>query len=345
MKLSARDARAFFARPDPRRAAVLIHGADPMRVALKRQDLIAALIGPEGEAEMRLTRLMAADLRREPAALQDAQKAVGFFPGPRAVLVEEAGDAAAEVCAAALDAFAEGDATIVVTAGALTAGSKLRKLFEQHPEAVAAAVYDEPMGRDEIEAELRRAGLGEIGREAMGELETLARSLEPGDFRQTLEKVALYKHGDPAPLSPDEVLALAPATLDAEMDEIVHAAAEARVSEIAVLIRRLAGQGAAPVALVLAAERHFKALHGAASDPGGPEKGIAAARPPVIWKHRERMARQARAWGMEAIERALSAILETDLALRSANQTAPQLAVVERLYVRLAMMTGRRDRR
>ena len=36
---------------------LLIFGADPMRVAMKRQEVIAAVIGPEGEAEMRLTRL------------------------------------------------------------------------------------------------------------------------------------------------------------------------------------------------------------------------------------------------------------------------------------------------
>ena len=63
MKLNPRDANAFFAMPDSRRAGILIHGADAMRVALKRQDLIANLIGPNGEEEMRLTRMMAADLR------------------------------------------------------------------------------------------------------------------------------------------------------------------------------------------------------------------------------------------------------------------------------------------
>ena len=86
MKLAPRDANAFFSKPDPKRAGILIYGSDAMRVALKRQDLVAALIGPEGEAELRLTRIAGTDLRRDPAALLDATKAVGFFPGPRAVL-------------------------------------------------------------------------------------------------------------------------------------------------------------------------------------------------------------------------------------------------------------------
>ncbi|MBV6636346.1 MAG: DNA polymerase III subunit delta, partial [Mameliella sp.] len=87
MKLSPRDANAFFRKPDPGVAGLLIYGEDVMRVAMKRQEVVAAIVGPEGEAEMRLTRLVGGDLRRDPAQLLDAVKAQGFFPGPRAVLV------------------------------------------------------------------------------------------------------------------------------------------------------------------------------------------------------------------------------------------------------------------
>ena len=123
MKLSARDANAFFRKPDPKAGGLLIHGEDTMRVAMKRQEVIAAIVGPQGEAEMRLTRLAGADLRRDPAALLDAVKAQGFFPGPRAVLVEEAADGVAGALKAALSDWREGDAQIIVTAGGLTARS------------------------------------------------------------------------------------------------------------------------------------------------------------------------------------------------------------------------------
>ena len=81
MKLSSRDALIAFAKPDPKKMAILIYGANAMRVALKRQELIRGLIGPDGEEEMRLTRLQGGELRRDIAALNDAIKAVGFFPG------------------------------------------------------------------------------------------------------------------------------------------------------------------------------------------------------------------------------------------------------------------------
>ena len=48
MKLSARDASGYFAKPDKSATGLLIYGQDAMRVALKRQEVIAALIGPYG---------------------------------------------------------------------------------------------------------------------------------------------------------------------------------------------------------------------------------------------------------------------------------------------------------
>ena len=70
MKLTGRDAARFLAKPDRSVAGVLLFGADPMRVALKRAALVEALIGPDGAAEMRLERIAGADLRREPALLE-----------------------------------------------------------------------------------------------------------------------------------------------------------------------------------------------------------------------------------------------------------------------------------
>lgn len=342
MKLNSRDATAFFAKPDPGRAGILIYGADAMRVSLKREDMLANLLGPKAEEEMRLTRFMGGDLRRDGAGLQDAMRAVGFFPGQRAVLVEEAADGLADVMAAALDDWQPGDAMVVVTAGSLAARSKLRKVFESHSNALAAAIYDDPPGRAEIEAECARAGLRDIPREAMADLEALGRSLDPGDFRQTIEKIALYKLKDSTPLTSDEIAILAPATIEAELDELLNAVAEAQSDRIGPLMVRLDGQGVAPVTMCIMASRHFRTLHSATSDPGGPATGIARARPPVFGPRRDRMTRQAQDWGLPRLEAALASIYQTDLALRSAGQTAPQMALVERMFIRLAMLRGAR---
>ncbi|MEO0678522.1 MAG: DNA polymerase III subunit delta [Pseudomonadota bacterium] len=337
MKLSPRDAPAYFARPDPSKTGILIYGADAMRVALKRQELIAALIGPQGEEEMRLTRMTGADLRKEPARLLDAVKATGFFPGPRVAFVEEANEGIAKGVEAALEDWRPGDAQIVITAGQLSAKSALRKLFEGHRDAYAAGIYDDPPSRGEIEAMMQKAEIGEVDRDGMDALTALSRALDPGDFAQTLEKVALFTRGQNAPVSANDVETCAPASSEAAMDDLLNIVAEGRAPELGPMLRRLEAQGVTPVTLCIQASRHFRALHSAASDPGGASQGMASLRPPVFGPRRDRMLRQAQAWGAFKLEGALSDLTDVDLKLRSAAQTAPAMALMERTLIRVAM--------
>lgn len=326
-----------YARPDPGRMGLLIYGEDAMRVALKRQEVIAAVIGPQGEAEMRLTRLSGGDLRRDPAALIDSAKARGFFPGPRVVFVEDATDTLAPLAAAVAEDWRPGDALLVLTSGRLDAKSALRKWFEASPRTHALGLYNDPPDRAEVERQLAAAGLTEVPRDAMGDLMALAQALDPGDFRQTLEKIALFKRGDATPLTATDIADCAPATLEADADTLIHATAEGRTAEIAALMRRLDGQGVGAVALCIAALRHYRTLHAAAADPGGVANGLNRARPPVWGPRRDRMQRQAQMMGMHRLEQAMALLVETDLTLRSASR-APQVALMERTLLRLASL-------
>ncbi len=333
MKLAGAEARRYFARPDATRAGLVIFGEDAMRVALKRAEAVAALAGPEAEAEMRLTRIAAADLRKDGAALLDAVKAVGFFPGPRVVVVEDATDGLSGVIEGALKDWRPGDAHIVVTAGNLTGKSTLKTMAEKRPDTICIGLYDDPPTREEIAEELARAGLAQVPGDALSELMTLSRVLEPGDFRQTLEKIALYKYRDTTPLTPAEIAALAPATVETEAEELIDMVAEGQLAAIGPLMRRLEAQGMAPVTLAIAALRHFQTLHMMATDPEGPAQGFARAR--GFFKRRERMMKQAQGWGMRQTEKALAILVETDLQLRSSTR-APLMAVMERALIRIA---------
>lgn len=340
MKLSPRELPRWREKPGTDFPGALIYGSDAVRVTQVRADVVAALVGPEAEAEMRLTRLAAADLRKDPALLIDSMTAAGFFPGPRAVVATDVTDGLADVFAAALDSWRPGDAQLIATAGQLTAKGKLRKLFEKHGHALSVAIYDDPPGRAEIEAMLVKAGLGPVDRDAMGVFESLARALPPGDFRQVFDKVALYKLGDETPLTPEEILGQAPRASEAGIDDMVDAVAEGQVGEIGPMMQKLAAQGVNATALCIGATRHFRQLHAAASDPGGASAGIARLRPPVFGPRRDRMQRQASRWGMRGLEKALAILLDTDMSLRSAAR-APQMAVMERALIRLAMLGGR----
>ena len=335
MILRGVEATRYFTKPDPSRAGLLICGLDPIKIALKRAEVIAALIGPQGEAEMRLTRLQAGDLRRDGAALHDAMISPGFFPGPRVVFVEDATDGLADTLGQALKDWRTGDAHLVVTAGNLTGKSVLKTLFDRHVNAYCATLYDDPPSREEIELELKKAGLSRIDPTAMTDLATLSRVLDLGDFRQTLTRIALYKHSDPTPLTSAEIADLAPSSIEAAVDDLIHACADQRAADIAPLIRRLEAQNTSAVTICLQTLRHFRSLHIAACDPGGPAAGMNKAR--IFGPRRDSAQKQATQWGVRLLEQATALLVDTDLTLRSASR-APAMALMERALIRLAMM-------
>ena len=340
MKFAARNLAGFAARPDEKVAAILLYGEDAMRVALKRQDFLSTYLGPAAEEEMRLTRLAAVDLRKDPAALTDAAKAQGFFPGVRAILVEDAGDNAVAAAEALLQQWETGDGLAVFTAGRLTPRGKFRKLFEAESRALCIPIYDDPPSRQEIEAELKSAGVRDLSNDAQRDLTALAAALDPGDFRQFAEKLALYTRGNSEPVTAEDIVAVAPATIEAELDEVVHALAEAQASHIVTAVRKLEAQGEAPVRICIVATQHFRKLYEASADPGGSAAGLGKIRPPVFGPNRDRMARQLREWGPARLSQALHLLTETDLALRS-SQRVPPMALLERALIRVANLKAR----
>jgi DNA polymerase-3 subunit delta len=340
MKLTGAAANNYFRQPDPTHMALLIFGADPMRVADKRQQVINALVGPQGEEEMRLTRISASDLRKDPAMLDDAIKAQGFFPGHRVAFVEDAADGLSKVIAGALADWQPGDAQVVITAAQLTAKSALRKVVEGYNNAVSIGLYDDPPTMADVELALKDAGVTQPDRDVMDALLALANSLEPGDFRQTIEKVSLYKRGDDSPLSIADIMANAPQSAEVDVDDVLEVVATGQADQLGPLLRNLYAQGVTPVTLCIGAMRHFRRLHVVASDPGGPAAGVGRLRPPVFGPRRDKVVRQASGWGRDRLEKALTALTDVDLQLRSAS-TAPQNALMERTLIRLAMMARR----
>ncbi len=251
------------------------------------------------------------------------------------MLVEGASDGLAKAMAEALAGWRAGDGVLVVTAGALTAKSALRVAFEKAPNAVAVGIYDDPPSRAEIAAMVAQAGLGGVDEVAMGELTTLAQEVEPGDFRQTLEKLALYKLGDDAPLSPAEILALAPNAGDT--DELDLAAAVARRRGAA---DRAADPPAAGAGQAAGGHRDPGAalFPGAACHRRGPRRAVGGGAQGLrLWQP----ARQDGGTGAGAGRRpswksALAQLIECDLTLRSTSR-APTMALVERALVRIAV--------
>ena len=337
MKLSGRNLASFFEAPPKGVMGVLIYGNDPMRVVSKRQKLIHAILGPNADEEMRLARISRENLKKSPEQAIDLCKAQGFFPGQRALLIEDANETVTDIIIKAFDAWNDGDAALIITAGSLKPSSKLRKFFEQQKNTFSAPVYDDPMTRPEIEKIISDAGIKNITQDSLNNLCQIALQLEPGDFKQTIEKLALYKLNDETSLTHQDISKCIPISNEAQIEEVLTVVLSGNHLKVNYIVSRLQSQGVLPVTLVIATTRHFKILFSIATNPKGPSSGAAALRPPVYGPRRESLIKQAQKWGPEKLKRAIKIITATDLKLRSKNQEAPQMAIIERLFIRLAM--------
>ena len=334
VKQTAMQAQRSVAKRDRCPPAILVYGADTSQVAEYRSSLAAAVIGPSGRAEMRLTELSAEGASIGADTLEVATKSVALFPGQRAVCISGATDTLVNALKTNLAQRSEGDAVLILSAGILRVKSRLRKFFEDHPTACAVALYPDPVGTEEILRRLAAGGITAPPPDAVADLATLAKSLEPMTCARLIELLCLYKLNDPAPLSTADIEAIAPASTEESIDNLLDIVASRRAGEVSQAFRRLAGR--APVTICISAQRFFANILRIASHPSGPQAGIATLRPPAFGRRRERLLRHARSWGVTGAHKALDRLLETDRHLRM-NRPAPPDAILERALLAIAM--------
>ena len=338
MKLSPKELPRFLENPDPTIAAILFYGSDTMRVALKRQEYLENLLGLTAEQEMRLTRLTGDDVLKDHTAAFDAIKSVGFFPGQRAVLIENSSDRASKIIFDCIEAWKQSDAQIVVTSGHLKPTSQLRKSFETSKSTLAVPIYDNPLTEMEIKTEITRAGVQIDDSNIMSGLYSLSKELEPGDFRNTLEKIYLYKLSDKSPLTSQDISACSPISAEASLEDIIYTVSVGAANKISHILNRLEAQGVQPVSLCLSFQRHFKLLLRLKNHEGSPIEAISNQKPPIFGPKRSAILSQLRLWNIETLKVALACLVELDLNLRSVASNYPALAITERILIRVAML-------
>ena len=338
MKLTNRDVVSFLKSPPMGIIGVLIYGNDPIRVSDRRRQLIKSLLGSNADEEMRLARISRENLKKAPEQAIDLCKAKGFFPGPRALLIEEANETSTDTIIKAVEAWKDGDATIIVTAGSLKPSSSLRKFFENKKNTYSVPIYDNPMTKFEVEKIIAESGLQNLTPDSLELLIAIASDLHPGDFKQTVGKLALYKLNDKTPVTYQDTMNCTPTSTEADIDEVLNVILAGKEFKVSQILGRLSSQGTLPVTLIIAATRHFKALFAIISNPGGVNAGATALRPPIYGPRKELLTNQAQKWGPVKIKTAIKILTTTDLQLRSSNLRAPQMAVVERLFIRIALL-------
>ncbi len=322
MKIADRSVDGFLKRPDAAIRAVLFHGAD-LGLMRERAAQLAKTVVADLSDPFRVVELAAKVVREDPARLADEAAAIAFTGGRKIVWVKDAGDGVAEPMRALLEQPGW-DALVIVEGPELASRSKLVELFADEDGAAAIACYPDREAAIErvVDETLAKHGL-DIAPDALAFLsEHLG-----GDravTRAEAEKLALYCAGQKTVTKADAMAAISDSAA-VGFDDAISGAFEGDLVRMSRALGRLQGEGVAPVAVLITAQKHAQRLQmvvsavAAGSPPASVIRGL---RPPVFFEAAASMERQAKRWSPSQIGRALALLTEADLRCRSTGSPA-----------------------
>ncbi len=338
MKLESRQLASFLANPGAVRGA-LLYGEDEGLIRDRAETLVRAVIGAT-EDPFRLSVVSREAAAADPNLLAGEMAALSLIGGRRCVRLRGATNALAPAIAAALDV--EGDTFLIVEAGALKAGERLRMLFERRNDVVAIPCWPE-RGADlaaAIGATLRNLG---VTAEADA-LAWLAQHLgeDRGITTRELEKLALYVgEGGRADVAACEAVVGDHAGLGVE--DALFAATAGDVARADRALAAAFAEGASSVSVVRAALRHLQRLSLASAEGLArlPAKEAARrARPPVFFRHEQDFARALSRWSGERAADMADRLFAAELACKSTGM--PDGLIARHMVLEIALAAAHR---
>ncbi|WP_375283116.1 DNA polymerase III subunit delta [Marinicauda pacifica] len=340
MKVKPRDIPAFISEPPGALAVFLVFGPEGGLVRERAQTLVRALI-EDPDDPFAVSRLSEDDLKSDPAALGDAMAALSMIGGDRLVRLRLSGDSAP--AASWLKDFQAGhapaEARLVIEAGDLKKGSRLRKLAEEGDRCAALACYAESGGdivrfAEELLAE-ERLSLAPEAKAFFVPLIEGNRQLA----RAEIEKLILYKgtldqRGQEAGLiSRDDIADVCAAAGDAALDQVVDPALLGDAAGADRGYGRAMASGLSAVGVLRALQRKIDQIDVAAAS-GGDTGAMMRAGVPRFGPPADLFRQQSRLWTGRRLEHARKLAFDAERAVKRSG--APAEAIVGELLIRIA---------
>lgn len=284
--------------------AVLIYGPD----AGQADEYCDAAVAELGIERDNLFALDADEMRDKQDALFAECCSPSMFGGRKMAIVANAGDSAANDIEE-LIAQPGLCATIIVTAGDLRSGGKLRTLFENGEDVAALACYtdDARTLATLIRNELESAGIRQITPDAMSYM-TSHMGGDRAITRGFLRKIALYVD-DKKIVELEDVEKCLPDTGAADLDDYMYSLTAGYVPQTMVALDRLLYAGLDSNALLRMLNVHFKRLLSAVVDGQLP--------PHLFWKVKDKFDHARKVWPATEIIRVLERLTELEKQFRT----------------------------
>jgi DNA polymerase III subunit delta len=344
MLLKPAAASSALARPDPAIRLYVLAGPDEAG-SRALVDSFAQAMGADAER----VDLSQRSIRDNPAALGDETAAFGLFGGKRWVLVtlsSGSGDEWLSAAEAVLDAELSGNPAIII-GGGMTAKSKLVKLAEKHPAAIATVSYL-PEG---AEAERVAVAIAEplgltLSRDVARAL-VAATGGDRGLMAREAEKLALFLDaaaGQARRAEQSDWLAIGADTPEEDVGAAVNIVLEGRVADLPALFAELVALGTSEIRLVRALAIRALLLARLRGRIDGERMSAAAAiegERSIFWKEKPAVQRQLSRWSAAALARLIDRLHTLERALKAPDNAGILLLRDELLWISRAAAKAR----
>ena len=318
-------ADAFIAARDRVPTAVLFYGGDVGLVAERAARLAKGLAerdDPQGE----ILRVDDASLETEPDRIAIELNTLPMFGGRKIVRALAGRRVTAQLLKPLLAGPLAGQ--LIVEAGNLRPEDALRRLFETAPAAAAVACFaDEVRDLEALVAQTIAAAGVRITPEARRLLISRL-GADRGLSRAELDKLVTFAHGKEL-LTEGDVEDVVGDAAELALERIVLAAGSGKSALALAECDRSLAAGESAQAVITALQRHFLRLHRmrTALDAGrSMEEVVRGLRPPLHFRQREALERQARSWSARRLAAALARIAAAAAAARRSGALEDVLA-------------------
>ena len=303
--LKTQQVPGFIAKPDERYRCVLLHGTDPGLVS-EYAGVLAKTFSAMQSEPGEIIRLDDRDLAENPDRPVVELRTMAMFGGSKVVRIKAGPRLRADLVEELLRPGAN-EGFLVVEAGNLKKGIKLRALFETSDCAAAIACYgddDASLGRmvDEV-LRLHELTIAPDAKAALLDLLGADRTLSRGE----VEKLALFAHGQ-STIDLDDIAAVVGDAAAMSLDDVVIACADGDAAAAFVAFDRALSSGQSVQAVLSAFQRYFAKLHRVRVDCDSGktlEAAVKSLRPPIHFKQARQFTGQCRAWPLHLLERVI----------------------------------------
>lgn len=336
--VKANQAAQFLKSPPAAVSAVLFFGTDPGLVTERAQRL-AKLYAEREKPPGEILRLDDNDLDENTGRLAEELNTRPMFSGRRIVRATTG----RRITAALLKSIiATGplEGLLIVEGGNLKPDDSLRALFEGSASCAAVACYpDSDADLENLVTEVLAPFKMRISPEAR-DLLVSKLGADRGLSRAEVEKLALYCLGRDS-IEPEDVEAIVGDAADLALEGIAEAAAGGRARDAISDYGRAIASGESAQAIILITQRYFLRLHkirGEIEAGKSPEEAVQGLRPPLHFRQKDAVIRQAKGWSRSSLDAALKRIVEAAKAARLSSSLEETLG--ERLILALSAIAA-----